>query len=59
MPAKVPPVKPGQSTTDSGIYESSKSHKRTTLDKGEKAPPTPLKGEKWNAKVITNPKKKK
>jgi hypothetical protein len=55
---KVAPVKPGEKVTDSGIYQSSKSHTKTTIDKGEKAPPTPTSGEKWKAKVITNPKKK-
>jgi hypothetical protein len=56
--SKVPPVKPGEKVKNSGIYESSKSRVRTTLDKGEKAPPTPGSGEKWKPKVITNPKKK-
>ncbi|MFZ1288607.1 MAG: hypothetical protein WAR79_00850 [Melioribacteraceae bacterium] len=49
-------VKPGQKVTDSGIYKSNKSGQKSTLVKGEPAPPTPKKGEKWIQKVDTNPK---
>jgi len=55
MPKK-PTVTPGNRVTDSGIYESSKSKQRATLVKGEPAPPTPKKGEKWVQKVDTNKK---
>ncbi len=58
MSKRVPPVKPGEKVTDSGIYKSTKSGVKTTLDKGEKAPPTPQAGEKWKPDVITNPKRK-
>lgn len=51
-------IKPGETVEESGIYQSSKSHKKTTLDRGETAPPTPQRGEKWKAKIITNPKKR-
>jgi hypothetical protein len=53
------PIKPGETVQESGIYESSKSHQKTTLDKGETAPPTPKKHEEWQPKVITNPKPKR
>jgi hypothetical protein len=49
-------IKPGQTVEDSGIYKSSVSHQKTTLVKGEHAPPTPKKGEKWKQVVDTNPK---
>ena len=47
-------VKPGQTVEDSGIYKSSKSHQKSTLVKGEPAPPTQEKGEKWKQVVDTN-----
>lgn len=53
-----PKIAPGSRVPDSGIYQSSKSNKRATLVKGEPAPPTPRKGEKWQQVVDTNPKKK-
>jgi hypothetical protein len=53
---KPTPIKPGQKVEQSGIYQSTKTGQRTTLDRGEKAPPTPTGGEKWKAKIITNPK---
>jgi hypothetical protein len=55
--AKVPSVKPGEKVHESGIYKDPKSGKKTTLDKGETAPPTPEKGGKWKPWEITNPKK--
>lgn len=48
-------VRPGQRVTDSGIYKSTSSHKKSTLVKGEPAPPTQEKGEKWKQVVDTNP----
>jgi len=50
---KPAPLKPGQSVTDSGIY--SVPGRRSTLVKGEPAPPTPKKGQKWRQVVDTNP----
>ncbi len=50
-------IKPGQTVPDSGIYISSKSKQRTTIVKGEPAPPTPQKGETWKQTVDTNPEK--
>lgn len=55
--AKSKTVKPGEKVKDSGIYQSTKSGVRSTLVKGEPAPPTQKKGEKWKQKVDTNPKK--
>lgn len=54
--SKPPPVRPGQPVQDSGIYKSTKSRTRATMVKGEPAPPTPQKGEKWTQVVDTNPK---
>jgi len=51
-------IKSGQRVERSGIYKSSSTKKRTTLDKGETAPPTPTAGEKWNLDIETNPQKK-
>lgn len=51
-------VKPGQTVKDSGIYKSSKSGTKSTLVKGESAPPTPKKGEQWKQIVDTNRDKK-
>lgn len=53
-----PVVKPGATVPDSGIYKSSISHTKSTLVKGEPAPPTQKKGEQWKQVVDTNPKKK-
>lgn len=50
-----PPVKPGETVQDSGIYVSSISKTRATMVKGETAPPTRKKGEKWKQEVDTNP----
>jgi len=47
-------VTPGHKVPDSGIYESDKSHQRSTLVKNEPAPPTPQKGETWKQVVDTN-----
>jgi len=49
-------VKPGETVKDSGIYKSSKSNQKATMVKGEHAPPTPSKGEKWKQVVDTNKK---
>lgn len=56
--SKPPPIRPGQSVQDSGIYKSTISHRRATMVKDEPAPPTPQKGEKWRQIVDTNPPKK-
>ena len=55
---KPPPIRPGKTVPDSGIYKSTKSGTRSTMVKGEPAPPTPQKGEKWRQIVDTNPPKK-
>lgn len=57
MPSKKnppPPLKPGQTVQDSGIYGV--PGRRATLVKGESAPPTPLPRQKWRQVVDTNPK---
>ena len=54
--AKKPTVTPGSKVPDSGIYKSSKSGQRSTMVKGEPAPPTPKKGETWKQVVDTNPR---
>lgn len=48
-------IKSGEQVKDSGIYESSKSKTRSTLVKGEPAPPTPQPGEEWIQVIDTNP----
>lgn len=53
--AKKPTVRPGQSVPDSGIYQSSISKTKSTMVKGEPAPPTKQKGEIWKQIVDTNP----
>jgi hypothetical protein len=58
MKGRIPPVKPGQKTTESGIYKDTKDGRRTTLDKGEKAPPTSSPGAKWKVEIPTDPKKR-
>lgn len=52
--AKSKTVSPDQIVKDSGIYKSTKSNKKATMVKGEPAPPTPSKGEKWKQVVDTN-----
>lgn len=55
MPAKkTPPIKPGQTVKDSGIYRDG-SGRRATMVKGEPAPPTSKAGQKWKQVVDTNP----
>ena len=49
-----PKCKPGEKVPDSGIYQSSKSKQKSTMVKGEQAPPTPQKGETWKQIVDTN-----
>lgn len=49
-----PSVKPGQTVPDSGIYKSTNSGTKSTLVKGEPAPPTPKSGEKWKQIIDTN-----
>lgn len=50
-----PSVRPGQKVPDSGIYKST-SGAKSTLVKGEPAPPTPKSGEKWKQIIDTNKK---
>jgi hypothetical protein len=57
MSKNPPPIKPGEKVQDSGIYQD-QSGRRTTMTKGEPAPPTSKPGEKWKQVVDTNPKKK-
>lgn len=52
---KRPTIKPGTKVPDSGIYKSTRSKTKATMVKGEPAPPTPKKGEKWTQVVDTNP----
>lgn len=52
-------LKPGETVDRSGIYTSTHSKQRTTLDRGDTASPTPQSGEKWKLTVETNPKKPK
>ena len=54
MAKKPPPLKPGQTVTDSGSYKA--GPRRATMVKGEPAPPTPRAGLKWRQVVDTNPK---
>ena len=49
-----PPVKPGQTVKDSGIYSA--GGRRATLVRNEPAPPTPQSGQKWRQVIDTNPK---
>lgn len=51
--AKTPPIKPGQTVRDSGIYKA--GGRKATMVKGENAPPTPKPGQKWQQIVDTNP----
>ncbi len=44
-------LKAGQVVEMSGTYQSETSKTRMTLVKGDAAPPTPLKNERWN-KVV-------
>lgn len=56
MPSQKPiRIKPGERVPDSGIYRSSISKRRTTIVKGEPAPPTPEKDEVWEQIIDTNP----
>jgi hypothetical protein len=52
-------VPPGEKVKDSGIYESSVSKERATMVQGEKAPPTPQRGERWRQVYNTNPDRRK
>lgn len=53
-----PTIKPGTKVPDSGIYKEVGGPKRSTLVKGEPAPPTTKKGSGWKQVVDTNPSKK-
>ena len=50
-------VRPGQKVPDSGIYKNPSGGK-STMVKGEPAPPTPKPDQKWTQIVDTNPKRK-
>jgi len=52
---KKPTVKPGAKVPDSGIYQDQKSGNKSTMVKGEPAPPTPKPGGLWKQVVDTNP----
>jgi len=54
MGKKPSPIRPGQKVQDSGIYKDG-SGKRATMVRGEPAPPTTKKGQKWVQVVDTNP----
>ena len=54
-PKKTTGIKPGEEVQDSGIYQSTKSKRKATMVRGEPAPPTPQKGEKWNQVHDPNP----
>jgi len=56
---KKPTIKPGAKVPDSGIYKETTSKQRSTMTKGEPAPPTTKKGTEWVQVVDTNPPKKK
>jgi hypothetical protein len=56
--AKKATVKPGGKVPDSGIYQSTLTKQRSTLVKGEPAPPTQKPGEEWQQIIDTNPQKK-
>ncbi len=58
MAKKPPPIKPGQTVQDSGIYRDP-SGRRATLVEGEPAPPTTKPGQRWRQVVDTNPKNNK
>lgn len=49
-------LKPGELSERAGIYVSQKTKQRTTLDNGEKAPPTPVPNDHWKLEIATNPK---
>ncbi len=59
MAPRRPIIKPGETVRDSGIYQSSETGQKTTLGKGDTAPPTPHKGETWKQIVNTNVEKKR
>lgn len=54
----VAPLKPREKIKESGIYVSTKTRQRTTLDKNETASPTRKPGEKWVMEIPTDPKKR-
>lgn len=55
----MPTIKPGIKVPDSGIYKETNSPRKSTLVKGEPAPPTSKPGAKWTQVVDTNPTPKK
>lgn len=48
-------IKPGETVPDSGIYEDMTNGQRTTLVKGEHAPPTQARDSIWRQVIDTNP----
>jgi len=48
-------LKPGKTVERSGIYRSSKTEQNTLLVRGQPAPPTAAKGEKWHLIVDPHP----
>lgn len=50
-------LKAGQTVEQSGTYQTDSSKMRMTLEKGEAAPITPLKNERWNRVVEMGPPK--
>lgn len=56
MSPRKPTVRPGQTVSDSGIYQDKSSGRKSTLVRGEPAPPTPEKGGVWKQIHDTNPK---
>lgn len=46
-------LKAGQLVEEAGIYRSEASKTRATLAKGDFAPPTPLKNERWHQVMKT------
>jgi len=48
-------IKPGEIVPDSGIYEDINTGQRSTLVKGEHAPPTRLPDSAWKQVIDTNP----
>lgn len=48
-------VLPGEIVPDSGIYADIKNGQRSTMVKGEHAPPTQEAGSAWRQVIDTNP----
>jgi hypothetical protein len=48
-------IKPGEIVPDSGIYQDISTGQRSTLVKGEHAPPTQLPDSAWKQVIATHP----